>query len=215
MIDLIYTMGTRFPRSVARYYPDLLWRVPSPARVAFFTFDDGPTPATTGPLLDVLARFDAPASFFLLGQRAARDPGLVRATVEAGHTVGNHTYTHPNAWKIPTATLLCELERTTGLLEDLTRQPVRWMRPPYGYFTRPMRRWCRIRRQQLTMWDVGPGDFLPKTTQRQVEQHLLKALRPGSIIALHDNQNAHRITPPALVNVLARLQDEGWRFAAL
>lgn len=215
MIDLVHTIGTRLPRSVAWCYPDILWRIPSPTKIAYFTFDDGPTPSVTGVLLDILARFEVPATFFLLGRHAERDPGLVRATVEAGHVLGNHTYSHLDPWKATTDILLGELERTTVLLEDLTQEPVRWMRPPYGHFTRLMRRWCQVRRQRLTMWDVGSGDFLPSATQEEVERRLLRAVRPGSIIVLHDNINASRITPHALENVLTRLHGEGWRFATL
>lgn len=215
MIDIVHTIGTRLPRSVARYFPDILWRIPSSSNIAYFTFDDGPTPAVTGALLDILARFEVPASFFLLGLHAERDPGLVRAIVEAGHVVGNHTYSHLDPWKVSTDDLLGELEQTTAILEDLAQQPIRWMRPPYGHFTRPMRHWCQTRRQRLTMWDVGSGDFLPSATQDQIERRLLKAVRPGSIIVLHDNVNASRITPHALKNVLAHLCDEGWHFATL
>ncbi len=215
MIDLVHTIGTRLPRWVAQFYPDVLWRMPSPSEIAYFTFDDGPTSSLTGVLLDILARFDVPATFFLLGENAERDPGLVQAIIEAGHVVGNHTYSHLDPWKSTTDALLGELERTTVLLEDLTQQPIRWMRPPYGHFTRPMRRWCQVRRQRLTMWDVGSGDFLPSAQQEQIEQRLLKAIRPGSIIVLHDNPKARLITPPALVNVLTSLCDEGWRFSTL
>lgn len=215
MIDLVHLVGTHVPRWAARFYPDLLWRMPGHERVAYFTFDDGPTPSLTGRLLDVLARFEAPASFFVLGRHARRDPGLVRALAAAGHTVGNHTFTHPDAWATAEAHLVEELERTTGLLEDLLAQPVRWMRPPYGRFTYPMRRWCQLRRQRCTMWDVGPGDYLPGATAHAIEQRILRAIRPGSIIVLHDNPRADAITPHALADVLARLRDLGWTFAAL
>ena len=215
MIDLVHTVGTRLPRLVASYYPDLLWRMPDADRTVYFTFDDGPTPALTAALLDTLARFEAPATFFLLGAHAARDPALVRAIGEAGHTVGNHTYSHPNAWRVPTAELLAELEQTTSLLEDQLQRPIEWMRPPYGRFTTPMRRWCEAQRQRCTMWDVGPGDFLPSATARKIERRILRAIRPGSIIVLHDNPKADGVTPEALASVLHQLREEGWDFAAL
>lgn len=214
MIDLHYLVGTRVPRWAARFFPDMLWRMPDRERIAYLTFDDGPT-AGTGTLLDILHRFGVPATFFLLGRNVERDPGLVRAVVDAGHTLGNHTYSHLNAWKTSVTDLVHELDRTTGLIEDLTERPLRWMRPPYGYFTHTMRQWSKARCQRLTMWDVGLGDFLPNATASQIERRLLKAIRPGSIIVLHDNRNAQRITPLALTNTLSRLIDDGWRFAAL
>ncbi len=215
MIDIVHTIGTQLPRSVARFYPDILWRTPTRSKTVYFTFDDGPTPSGASQLLDILARYNARASFFLLGQCAEDNPGLVRALAEAGHTIGNHTYSHPNAWKTTETTLLDELERTTGLLEDLIQEPLRWMRPPFGFFTHPMRAWCQLRRQHLTMWDVGVGDFLPMVTRQQIERRTLKGIRPGSIVVLHDNLNTTQITPPAFANILARLHGEGWHFAAL
>ena len=215
MIDLVYLVGTRFPRSVSWLYRDIQWHIPTRAKTVYFTFDDGPTPEGTSQLLDILARYEAKATFFLLGKRVERDAGLVRALAEAGNTIGNHTYSHPNAWRISETMLLNELERTTGLLEDITQEPVRWMRPPYGYFTRAMRAWCQLRRQRLTMWDVGSGDFLAGVTRQQIEQRTLKGIRPGSIVVLHDNPKTTQHTPAAFANILARLRDDGWHFAAL
>ncbi|HMB91019.1 MAG TPA: polysaccharide deacetylase family protein [Rhodothermales bacterium] len=215
MIDVVHTVGTRLPRWVARYYPDVLWRIPTTERVVYFTFDDGPTVALTAALLDILARFDASATFFLLGKHAQQHPALVRDLADAGHTLGNHTFSHPDAWRASSARVLSELERTTGLLEDLTGQPLRWMRPPYGRFTQAIRRWCDLRRQRCTMWDIGPGDYLPTATTHRISRRILDAVRPGSIIVLHDNPKARHVTPAALTSALQILHDEGWQFAGL
>ena len=215
MIDVVHTVGTRLPRWAARYYPDVLWRMPTTERVVYFTFDDGPTATLTATLLDTLARFDANATFFVLGKHAQQRPALVRDLADAGHTLGNHTYSHPDAWRSSSSRVLGELERTTGLLEDLTGQPLRWMRPPYGRFTRAMRRWCDLRRQRCTMWDIGPGDYLPTATPANISRRILDAVRPGSIIVLHDNPKAEQVTPSALAGVLQDLSKDGWRFAAL
>ncbi len=215
MIDLTNFVGTTVPRLLARRFPDLLWRLPTSERLAYLTFDDGPTTVMTRPLLDLLARFDVQASFFLLGSYAAQHPHLVRDLQAAGHTIGNHTFTHPDAWRAPETQVLEELESTTKLLEDQLGAALRWMRPPYGRFTRSMRSWCLARRQRMTMWDVMPGDFLPSASIAKIERRILRQVRPGSIIVLHDNPKAEHVTPPALENVLRVLQGEGWQFAAL
>jgi len=217
MIDLVNVVGTHVPRWSAQFFPDLLWRIPTRERVAYITFDDGPSEHGTSALLDVLTRFEAKASFFLLGREAQRHPALVRALADAGHTIGNHSYSHPNAWSFGTSdtTVLRELERATGVLQDIIQQPVQWMRPPYGRFTQAMRRWCQVRRQRCTMWDVGPGDFLPSARQKEVVQRVLGLTRPGSIIVLHDNPKTQDMVPKALSAILQSLRDDGWRFAAL
>lgn len=215
MIDLVDLFGTRLPRWSARYFPDITWRIPTTDKVAYLTFDDGPTTSVTARLLDVMARFDAKGTCFLLGTHAQRHPHLVRDIAAAGHTIGNHTYTHPNAWRTPDAQLVRELEQTTGILENLIQKPVRWMRPPYGRFTDAMRHWCRVRRQQCTMWDIGPGDFLPDASTQQIAQRVVRAIRPGSIVVLHDNLKAREVAPAALHDILERLTAEGWRFPSL
>lgn len=215
MIDVVHTIGTRVPRWAARYYPDLLWRMPTNERVVYFTFDDGPTDVLTPALLDILAQFDAQATFFVLGKYAQQHPALIHDLMNAGHTLGNHTFSHPDAWRSSPAKVLRELEQTTGLLENMTGHPLRWMRPPYGRFTRSMRRWCDLRRQRCTMWDIGPGDYLPTANTTNITRRILNAIRPGSIIVLHDNPKAKEVTPAALRASLQHLQKEGWRFDAL
>ena len=215
LLSLIPGLATYGPRLVAPLFPDCLWRTAERDRVAYLTFDDGPRAESTDRLLEVLAHFDARATFFLLGAQAERHPGRVRALHAAGHTVGNHSYTHPDAWRTPSPTVLGELARTTALLEDQLQTPVRWMRPPYGRFTGAMRSWCREHGQRLTMWDVMPGDFLAGTTVAALERRLLASLRPGSVVVLHDNPAVRHVTPAALERVLRTLSQDGWRFAAL
>lgn len=215
MIDLVHFIGTAVPRMAAPFFPDILWRVSTQERVLYITFDDGPTDGVTQPLLDVLARFDARAVWFMLGAHATQHPALVHAIMEAGHAVGNHSFSHPSGWSTPPARMEAEFIRTTALLEDLTQQPLRFLRPPYGHFTGPMRRWCLERRQCCTMWDIGPGDYLSSATPDVIARRVLRAVRPGSVLVLHDHPNTKKVTPAALARVLTYLYTEGWRFDAL
>lgn len=215
MINLVTIVGTLLPRGAASLFPDLLWRMPAVDRTAYLTFDDGPNPTLTRKLMDILARHDARATFFLIGSKAERQPDLVRALAEGGHSLGNHTYTHPDPWRTPRADLLRELDRTTVELEAITSKPIHWMRPPYGHFTRPMRAWCGQQRQQLTMWDLAPADYLERISAADVERHVHAYIRKGSVIVLHDNPRAADATIPALERLLGVLTSEGWRFEAL
>ena len=212
---LVTLLGNRLPRAAARLFPDLLWRRPDGTRTLYLTFDDGPCPHSTAATLDLLDRHDVRATFFMIGEHARRDPALVRAVRAGGHGVGQHTDTHPDAWRTSAATVEAELVRATATLEDLTGEAVRWMRPPYGHFTPAMRRWCAGRDQRIVMWDVMPGDFLPRTTTADVLRRTLALARPGSILVLHEGNHARTVTPAALGRLLPRLLDAGYRFGTL
>jgi peptidoglycan/xylan/chitin deacetylase (PgdA/CDA1 family) len=214
---LVPHLATRLPRWGGRFlFPDLLWRCPTSKNgpTLYLTFDDGPTAAMTDPILRVLDRFGARATCFLVGAQAEDDPERVRRIARAGHTVGSHTFTHPDPWRTSDAALRDELARTTDLLQSLTGQAVRHLRPPYGRFTRAMRRWGREHGQHVVMWDVMPGDFLGMATQSSVEQFVVRYARDGSVVVLHDNPIAP-MTPAALETVLRYFTERGWRFAAL
>lgn len=96
------------------------------------TFDDGPNPAWTPRLLEILAGYEIRATFFLLGGRAQAEPALVRRTAAAGHLIGNHSWSHPNLALSSRAHIREELTRTRDALEQITGAPVRYFRPPYG-----------------------------------------------------------------------------------
>jgi len=96
------------------------------------TFDDGPNPAWTPRLLDILAEHNVRATFFMVGKFAKAERELARRVADAGHLVGNHTWSHPDLSRTRAANVLDELTRTSDLLAELTGKPVRYFRPPFG-----------------------------------------------------------------------------------
>jgi peptidoglycan/xylan/chitin deacetylase (PgdA/CDA1 family) len=211
---LVPYLATHGLRPFQRFFPDLLWRVDAAAPTAYLTFDDGPTAACTRDLLDILSEYDAQATHFLVGRHAEQHPDLVRALVDEGHRVGNHTYSHPDPWTTPQAELADELERTTRILRDLAG-PVRALRPPYGHPTGFLRQWCAAQNQRMVMWDVMPGDYLQTATAERVSSFVINHVRPGSVVVLHDNPICEDVTPQALDTILDTLTGRGWTFDAL
>lgn len=181
------------------------------------TFDDGPTPHLTPALLTVLAQFEITATFFLVGQQAIAHPALVRRIANEGHTIGQHGMAHRDAWRMGARALTEDLEAASQSLSDLTGQRPPWMRPPFGHLTPAMLRWCRTHQQQVALWDVMPGDFLPDRTASQLAATIQERVRPGSIIVLHDNDQGpvQRTLLPTLKTALPALLADGWTFAAL
>jgi peptidoglycan/xylan/chitin deacetylase (PgdA/CDA1 family) len=103
----------------------------NPGQLAL-TFDDGPNPAWTPRLLDILAGHNIRATFFLVGKFAKAEPELTRRVADAGHLVGNHTWSHPNLSRMREANVLDELTRTNDLLAKITGKSIRYFRPPFG-----------------------------------------------------------------------------------
>lgn len=96
------------------------------------TFDDGPNPASTPRLLDILAWHNVHATFFMVGKFAKAEPELARRVASAGHLIGNHTWSHPDLSRTRQANVLDELTRTNDLLAQITGKPIRYFRPPFG-----------------------------------------------------------------------------------
>jgi len=134
---------------------------PRRANQIALTYDDGPNPAATERLLEVLASHSVRATFFLIGGFARQCPGLVRAIAAAGHLIGNHTMTHPwLAWQ-SAARIRQELAGCNAVLEDVLGSPVHYFRPPHG-----ARRPCVLRTARelgLTpvQWNVMCHDWNP------------------------------------------------------
>ena len=214
-MHLLPPVATYAGRWLAPFFPDVLWRVETRARVAYLTFDDGPTTELTRDLLDLLRRYDAQATFFLIGRHAKEHPRLVEAIDRAGHRIGNHSYSHPYPWSTPTSRVTAELDHTTKVLQEIIQRPIRCMRPPYGQLTPSMRQWCARHQQRMVLWDVMPGDFRRTTSADYLVRFVRRYIRPGSIIVLHDNPIVQPKTVKALQAILRSLDAEGWRFEAL
>jgi peptidoglycan-N-acetylglucosamine deacetylase len=103
----------------------------SPGQLAL-TFDDGPNPAWTPRLLDILAQHNVRATFFMVGKFAKTERELARRVADAGHLIGNHTWSHPDLSRTREADVLNELTRTSDVLAGITGKPIVYFRPPFG-----------------------------------------------------------------------------------
>ena len=209
------SVGTR---PVRRVWPHTWWRLaPSPAHppTVYLTFDDGPTAVATEPILTLLDRYNARATFFVIGHHVEAHPGRTRRMVEAGHRLGNHTFTHVDAWQTDHTTVVNELEGTADVIEACTGHAVPLVRPPYGHLTPALCRWAGREGARIVMWDVMPADFQPDASALSVARFTTACLRPGSIVVLHDNPMTEPVTPGALEAILRWGRAHGWRFAAL
>jgi peptidoglycan/xylan/chitin deacetylase (PgdA/CDA1 family) len=188
---------------------------PAGPPTVYLTFDDGPTAIATEALLRILHRYEARATFFLIGHHVEAHPQHVRRLVDAGHAVGNHTFTHVDAWQATHSTVVRELEEAAQAITAHTGDPVSLLRPPYGHLTPALCRWAGRHDARVVMWDVMPADFQRGASAMSVARFTTAYVRPGSIVVLHDNPMTESVTLDALEAILRWGTARGWRFAAL
>ncbi|NUR91924.1 MAG: polysaccharide deacetylase family protein [Nonomuraea sp.] len=171
------------------------------------TFDDGPGPYTRT-LLRHLAAYDAHATFFVVGRNVAALPEVVREAAEAGHEIGNHTWSHPDLTRLSPARIRTQLARTDRAVEAATGTVPTLVRPPYGAWNPSVRRQAG---RPLVLWSVDTLDWRYRNSAR-VTRVSLKRVRPGSVILFHD---IHPTTVKALPKVLKGLTARGYHFVTV
>jgi peptidoglycan/xylan/chitin deacetylase (PgdA/CDA1 family) len=161
-----------------------------PGEIAL-TFDDGPNAVWTPQLIDILARHEARATFFLLGSRAAAQREMVRRIAAAGHTIGNHSWSHPNLARTRSSRVREELRQTSETLEQITGAPVKFFRPPFGARRPVVFRTARELGMEPVLWNAMTSDWSEPLADR-IAKELMKKIdvleRRGRAanVVLHD-----------------------------
>lgn len=160
-----------------------------PSQMAL-TFDDGPNDPHTMHLLDVLAKHNAKATFFLIGKYVRQRPEIARAILAAGHEIGNHTDSHPNLILVSAARLRQELTDCSNALEEALGSKVTLFRPPFGGRRPNVLRTARSMGLKPVMWSVTGYDWSAKSTDQIVEkvsrQVDSRTKAQAEIVLLHD-----------------------------
>jgi peptidoglycan/xylan/chitin deacetylase (PgdA/CDA1 family) len=151
------------------------------------TFDDGPDPRSTPYFLDLLADHGVPATFFLLGSMLARDPGLGRALVDAGHEIAVHGWEHRLLLRRGARATADDIRRAHGYIGEVTGQTPRWYRPPYGVLTAPARRTARRLGMTPVLWTAWGRDWEARATSGTVATTVRRHLAGGGTVLLHDS----------------------------
>ncbi|TDC82396.1 polysaccharide deacetylase family protein [Actinomadura sp. 7K507] len=180
------------------------------AKCLALTFDDGPTESTAG-LLDILASRDVKATFFLVGENVAENPGLVRREHQAGHEIADHSYTHADLGRASKKKIVSELTRTQDAIRNASGVTPDLLRPPYGSTSKRLARIAREMGLAQVLWTVDPLDWRHRDTE-DIERRVLKDVKPGQIILLHD---IHPTTVRAVPKIIDRLSAEGYVFVTV
>jgi len=170
------------------------------------TFDDGPAYAYTAQILDILARYHVPATFFVVGRRAAAYPDLLARMVQEGHSVQSHSYDHWQLTGLSDAAIRDQLDRGSQVIEDITGVAPRCVRPPYGAVNDRVLAVAADLGLATILWDVNP------VNESNVAR-ILANTDGGDILLLHDNGGA--ATVGALPGIIEGLRARGLEFVSL
>jgi peptidoglycan/xylan/chitin deacetylase (PgdA/CDA1 family) len=201
-----------------RLWPELAGRR---GRTVALTFDDGPDPRSTPVFLDALADLRATATFFVLGEMAARAPDLLRRQRDEGHEVAVHGWTHRNHLRLTPIRVYDELARTAELVERIAGVRPRWFRPPYGVLTGGTCLAAARLALRPLLWSAWGRDWEASLTPAAVLSHLRRGgLVPGATLLLHDSDctsapGAWRSALDALPAVVRECQAAGAPFASV
>jgi peptidoglycan/xylan/chitin deacetylase (PgdA/CDA1 family) len=168
-----------------QWYGRTFTGLPPGSRQIALTYDDGPNDPHTMRLLEVLAKHGAQATFFLIGSYVQKYPDIARAIVQAGHVVGNHTFTHPLLIFRSETEIRQELKQCSSALQDAIGEPSTLFRPPFGGRRPAVLRVARELALEPVMWSVTGYDWNAPPAG-VIERKVAKQIRGGDVILLHD-----------------------------
>lgn len=186
-------------------YPNALWRMDKNDHSVYLTFDDGPIPESTPFILETLRRYNAKATFFMVGENVPRYHDLYNQIVAEGHQVGNHTFNHIGSFKHWTLTYALNIQQANDLIK------AHLFRPPHGWMRHSVYWWFQ-RRYKIVMWDLVTRDYSKWLTADDVVRNVKRYTRNGSIITFHDSLKSIDKLKTALPEALEWLQEQGYEF---
>ncbi|UUZ86045.1 polysaccharide deacetylase family protein [Paenibacillus sp. P26] len=194
---------------------NVIYSVPAKgAKIVALTFDDGPDGKYTARILDILKEQHVHATFFLIGQHAAKYPQIVKRIHEEGHAIGNHSWDHSDLSKLPEDQVREEIVRVDDVIKNITGEAPQLFRAPYGAISRDVLTDAVSTGHQIIGWSVDTQDWEGKSAAG-IMATLKKEMRPGAIILQHSAGGKGgnlANTVEALPQIIAYLKKEGYSF---
>lgn len=190
-------------------FPEAIWRLKAKGRkVAYLTFDDGPVPEVTPWVLDTLARYGVKATFFMVGDNARRNPGIVERIKAEGHSYGNHTMHHVKAFNSSTLRYMRDITEAARYIDSSL------FRPPHGLMRWPQARAIKSH-YNVVMYDIVTRDYNSAISGDRVFENVKRHARNGSIIVFHDSLKAEKNMRYALPKAIEWLLSQGYELLPL
>lgn len=184
-------------------------------KVVALTFDDGADGANTNKILDILAKNNVKATFFLTGSGANNHPQYIKNIAAKGHQLGNHSYTHPDFTKLTATQMKSELDRTEALIKSLTGKTTKPIfRAPFGAVNSTVLNGVGASGYGYTIqWNIDKVDWKGLTAS-QINTKVQTNIKPGSIVLMHTGAGAPG-TPLALPTMISQLKAKGYKFVTV
>ncbi len=195
------------PKFVQRLFPDVVWHIEDEDGI-YITFDDGPTPGVTEWILATLKRYDAKATFFVLGKNVELYPDLYEKILREGHSVGNHTYSHQKGLGMSVERYLEDVDFASDLVHS------NLFRPPYARVKLAQIREV-AKRYKVVMWSLLTFDYKHSRSKESCLQSATKDLRAGDIILFHDSAKSFKNMSYALPRLLDYAKERGLQCRAI
>ena len=193
------------PRILLKVSKNLIWKFREKEKKIYLTFDDGPTEDLTDWILKILERYHAKATFFCLGKNVEHLKSQYQKILNAGHAVGNHSFSHLKGWSTKNHSYFRDIEQARELINS------NLFRPPHG----------RIKFSQIYhlktnyrifLWDVLSKDYNPNYKPEKIIQRVIRLSRPGSVIVFHDSKQAEKNLKQVLPTILEYYHNKGYIF---
>ena len=174
------------------------------------TFDDGPWPDYTGQILQILAEHNAKATFYMVGEMVQEYPKIALKVRDAGHAVGNHSWSHPSRPRDPVA----QIVKTNAQIKKVLGFSPTTFRPPYGILKNGMAKQAMKEKQAVLIWSSDSDDWRKPSPER-IARNVINQASPGGIALLHDGGGTRRNTVAALPIILEELSARGYHFVTI
>ncbi|ACA41283.1 polysaccharide deacetylase family protein [Lysinibacillus sphaericus] len=181
-------------------------------KVVALTFDDGPT-KNSDAILSLLDEYQVKATFFLIGKDIEDQPEEARKIAEAGHQIGNHTYSHKRMVLKSPSFIKHEIEKTDDLIADIGYTKSILVRPPYGKKLIGLPYYLNKHQRETITWNLEPDTFFTQADEKV--RYVKENIQPGSIILMHPMYDATDNELQAIKEILQTLKDEGYTFVTI
>ena len=181
-------------------------------KLVALTFDDGPNTAFTPRMIELLKERNVRATFFLIGPNVKANPELTRQLAEAGFELGNHSWSHPEFNKMTPEKIREEVEKTSAEIEAAAGIRPVVLRPPYGAANEKVQKVMEELGLHIINWSIDTNDWRGKATAKSIEDEVMKNLRDGAIILMHDRFERSLEATAALID---QVRAKGYEFATV